>query len=157
MNKWTIFHGYAAMLNNQMVNMECDKETLGLHKQIWQPLFSAMWGFARMNFADSWKHQGGPAFTLFQKLKITRCSVISRWFGWTNLQLILLWACQRSTITVGSLEAAVPMERAKALDLTRPITWLLFANLKPDEKPPLLVMANHHFKIAPTPLGTTIS
>ena len=30
-----------------------------------------------------------------------------------------------------------------------------FANLKPDEKPPLLVMANHHFKIAPTPLGTT--
>ena len=25
-----------------------------------------------------------------------------------------------------------------------------FANLKPDEKPPLLVMANHHFKIAPT-------
>ena len=32
-----------------------------------------------------------------------------------------------------------------------------FANLKPDEKPPLLVMANHHFKIAPTPLGTTIS
>ena len=39
MNKWTIFHGYAAMLNNQMVNMECDKETLGLHKQIWQPLF----------------------------------------------------------------------------------------------------------------------
>jgi hypothetical protein len=32
-----------------------------------------------------------------------------------------------------------------------------FANLKPDENPPLLVMANHHFKIAPTPLGTTIS
>ena len=27
------------------------------------------------------KASGGPAFTLFQKLKITRCSVISRWFG----------------------------------------------------------------------------
>ena len=32
-----------------------------------------------------------------------------------------------------------------------------FANLKPDEKLPTLIIANHHFKIAPTPLGSTSS
>jgi hypothetical protein len=31
-----------------------------------------------------------------------------------------------------------------------------FAILKPDEKLPQMVLANHHFKIAPTPLGSTL-
>ena len=33
---------------------------------------------------------------------------------------------------------------------------MLFAILKPDEKVPQIVLANHHFKIAPIPLGSTM-
>ena len=30
-----------------------------------------------------------------------------------------------------------------------------FAILKPDERVPQIILANHHFKVAPTPLGST--
>ena len=82
--------------------------------------------------------------------------MLFRWseFG-TNRRLNLQCLFPKLTITVESFEDPKVKVTAVAIRFEKADYLQAFAILRPDDKLPQIVAANYHFKIAPTPLGST--